>query len=40
MRFLALIVLVVGFLLVWGGFAQPDAPSDECPPGRERVRSA
>jgi hypothetical protein len=33
MRLLALPVLVVGFLLVWGGFTQPDtAEFDECPP--------
>jgi hypothetical protein len=36
MRLLALLVLVVGFLLVWGGFTQPDtAEFDECPPFEE-----
>lgn len=35
MRFLALVVLVIGLLIVWGGFSQPDTPSDECPPARE-----
>jgi hypothetical protein len=32
MRLLALVVLVVGFLVVWGGLTQPDtAELDECP---------
>ena len=32
MRLLALLVLVAGFLVVWGGFTQPDtAELDECP---------
>jgi hypothetical protein len=31
MRVLAVLVLVVGFLVVWGGFTQPDAPDDVCP---------
>ena len=36
MRILALVVLVVGFLVVWGGFTQPDtAELDECPPFQE-----
>jgi hypothetical protein len=36
MRFLALLVLVIGFLVVWGGFTQPDtAELDECPPSEE-----
>ena len=36
MRALALVVLVVGFRVVWGGFTQPDtAELDECPPFEE-----
>jgi hypothetical protein len=36
MRLLAIVVLVVGFLVVWGGFTQPDtAELDECPPFEE-----
>jgi hypothetical protein len=36
MRALALVVLVLGFLVVWGGFTQPDtAELDECPPFEE-----
>jgi hypothetical protein len=36
MRLLALLVLVVGFLVVWGGLTQPDtAELDECPPFEE-----
>jgi hypothetical protein len=36
MRLLALLVLVAGFLVVWGGFTQPDAAElDECPPTEE-----
>jgi hypothetical protein len=36
MRLLGLVVLVVGFLLVWGGLTQPDtAELDECPPLEE-----
>jgi hypothetical protein len=36
MRLLVLLVLVVGFLVVWGGFTQPDtAEFDECPPFEE-----
>jgi hypothetical protein len=35
MRILAVIVLVVGLLGVWGGFSQPDTPSDDCPVVRE-----
>jgi len=36
MRLLALLVLVAGFLVVWGGFTQPDtAELDECPPYEE-----
>jgi hypothetical protein len=32
MRALSLVVLVVGFLVVWGGLTQPDtAEFDECP---------
>ena len=32
MRVLAVLVMVVGFLLVWGGFTQSDtAELDECP---------
>lgn len=32
MRVLAVIVLVLGFLVVWGGLTQPDtAELDECP---------
>jgi hypothetical protein len=35
-RLLAIVVLVVGFLVVWGGFTQPDtAELDECPPFEE-----
>ena len=36
MRALALVVMVVGFLVVWGGLTQPDtAQIDECPPYEE-----
>ena len=35
MKLLAIGVLVLGFLVVWGGLTQPDTPSDECPPVRE-----
>jgi hypothetical protein len=35
MRVLAVLVLVAGFLVVWGGFTQPDVPDDVCPTIRE-----
>ena len=36
MRVLAVLVLVVGFLVVWGGLTQTDtAEFDECPPFEE-----